>query len=438
MGKYFGTDGFRGIAGAFLHASMAFKIGYGLKETLKKERVVIGMDTRESSEMLAYSVAAGVLASGADVEFAGVVSTPMIAYYARHHKISGVMITASHNPYTDNGIKVFNEGFKLTLEKETLLESFIESEIKHQTERFGHLKHSNDVRNQYKELYKQLNLEPINLSVGYDSAHGANYKIAYEVLNSICDECLQINNQPNGRNINLNAGSTHIEVIQELVKDKQFDLGLSFDGDGDRVLIVDHNEVVYDGDLIVYAIAKYLKNSDQLKKNTVVLTQMSNPGILKAFKDLGVKTVLTSVGDKYVTEEILKHDYSIGGENSGHIILNDYIHTGDGLFVGVYLLTILQKLKITLKNYLKEVSMYPQKMVNIKGVNKSVLNTKEYKTLEKSAHKRLEKDYLLLVRPSGTEPLIRVTVSHRDAACMEEVMTMLVEGIKTLSEGDLS
>ncbi len=438
MGRYFGTDGIRGEVGKVLHAELAFKLGYHLKESLKKSRVVIGYDTRESSETFAYSVASGVMASGADVLFAGVVSTPMIAYYAKHHKITGVMVTASHNPFTDNGLKVFDEGLKLSVDKEMLLEDLIDQDIVFQNNKFGNLLQSSAVKEHYKSLYVDLDLEKINLSVGFDSANGANYKIAHEILSSICDECSQIHAAPNGKNINLNCGSMHLEAIKELVREKQFDIGLSFDGDGDRVLVVDHNATLYDGDLIVYAIAKYLKSSNQLKKNTVVLTQMSNPGILKAFKDLGIKTVLTQVGDKYVTEEILKHGYSLGGENSGHIILNDHIHTGDGLFVGVYLLAILQKLKVTLKNYLSEIKMYPQKMVNIKNVDKNVLETKTYKDLAKQAQKRLGSDALFLVRASGTEPVIRVTISHQDESVMTEVIDLLVNGIETIAKEELS
>lgn len=434
MGRYFGTDGIRGKAGSVVCAELAFKLGFHLKKSLNKTCVVIGYDTRASSQMLAYSVASGVLASGADVLMAGVVSTPMIAYYTRHKKTTGVMVTASHNPYYDNGLKVFNEGYKLTEKLETILEDHFDKSFPCQEEHFGKLFHSDDVTEWYKTLYKDLALEPINLSVGYDSANGANYLIAKHVIHSICDESYQINNQPDGKNINLMCGSTHLEAIKELVHEKQFDIGLSFDGDGDRVLIVDHHQTVYDGDVIVYAIAKYLKSQNKLAKNTVVLTQMSNLGIIKAFHNLGIKTVLTPVGDKYVTEEILKNGYSLGGENSGHIILNEFIHTGDGLFVAVYLLMILQKLKVTLKSYVSEIAMYPQTLVNIENVDKSVLTTKAYQELKKKAQAELGEDAKLLIRASGTEPVIRVTISHPSEATMNRVVTLLVDGIKTIAK----
>ena len=437
MGNYFGTDGVRGEAGSVLNAELAFKLGYHLEKVLKKPLVVIGYDTRESSEMLAYSLASGVMASGADVLMAGVVSTPMIAYYTKAKQLTGIMITASHNPYPDNGIKVFHQGYKLTEKEEDELEAYLDKPMPSQKQRFGSIKHDNDVQTYYKNLYKDLALEPINISVGYDSANGANCFIANNIIGSICDESVQINHEPNGRNINAECGSMHLDAIKTLIREKQFDIGLSFDGDGDRVLVIDHNQTFYDGDLIVYAIAKYLKSKNKLNKNTVVLTHMSNLGILQAFKELGIKTVLTPVGDKYVTEAIIKNGYSLGGENSGHIILNDYIHTGDGLFVGVFLLNILQELKVTLKSYLSDITMYPQTMVNIKDVNRSVLDTNAYKQLEREAKKILGNDAKLLVRPSGTEPVIRVTISHRESDTVDQVIKLLVDGIQNIDKEEL-
>ncbi|MFH5880940.1 phosphoglucosamine mutase [Liberiplasma polymorphum] len=430
MGKYFGTDGIRGVAGDFLNAHLAFNVGLSLKYVLKTNTVVIGKDTRESSDMLAYSLAAGALSAGVDVIMAGVVSTPMIAYYSKVNAMCGVMITASHNPFKDNGIKIFNKGYKMLEKDEDKIEAFLENPITKTPTSFGTLNESNDILETYKELYKTLLNEKVNISVGYDSANGANYQMAKMLLEPLCDESYQINALPDGKNINVECGSTYLDAIKALVKDKKLDIGFSFDGDGDRCLVIDHNLKIYDGDLIIYAIAKHLKSIDALNKNTVVLTKMSNPGIIKAFKDLGIKTVLTDVGDKYVTHEILKNNYTIGGENSGHIILNHLLHTGDGLLVAVTLLNILQTLKTSLKCHTKEVQLYPQKMVNIKHISKSTLEEESVKSIIKEAKKHLGEDSLLLVRASGTEPLIRVTISHQDEATLDHVMASIVDVIK--------
>jgi phosphoglucosamine mutase len=435
MGKYFGTDGVRGVAGEVLTASLAYKIGLSIKHVLKENKVVIGKDTRASSDMLAFNLAAGALASGVDVYMAGVVSTPMIANISKEENMIGVMVTASHNPFHDNGIKLFNKGYKM-LEKDDLkIEAFIDGETPSFGQTFGRfIDYSQFVKASYLKLYEGFEHQTLHLSVGYDSANGANYQIAKEVLEPLCDESYQINADPNGMNINLNAGSTHLEAIKALVKEKALDIGFSFDGDGDRCLVVDHALNVYDGDMIIYALARYLKDLGKLNKNTVVLTKMSNPGILKAFKALGIKTVLTDVGDKYVTSEILKNNYTIGGENSGHIILNHLLHTGDGLLVAVTLLNLLQTLKLPLHKLFEDVTMYPQKMVNIKNVNKTVLDHDLVKKAIKEADKVLGQNRLLLVRASGTEPLIRVTISHEDETLLDSVMDKLVSTIKELGE----
>lgn len=435
MGKYFGTDGVRGVAGEVLTASLAYKIGLSIKHVLKENKVVIGKDTRASSDMLAFNLAAGALASGVDVYMAGVVSTPMIAHYSKEENIIGVMITASHNPYLDNGIKLFNKGYKM-LEKDDLkIEAFIDGAMPSLDKDFGrYYDYSDAVQTKYLKLYETFEHKTIHISVGYDSANGANYKIAKTVLDPLCDEAHQISASPNGENINLNVGSTHLDAIKALVKEKSLDIGFSFDGDGDRCLVVDHALNVYDGDMIIYALARYLKELGKLNKNTVVLTKMSNPGILKAFKELGIKTVLTDVGDKYVTSEILKNNYTIGGENSGHIILNHLLHTGDGLLVAVTILNLLQTLKVPLHKLYETVNMYPQKMVNIKHVDKAVLTHDAVKKAIKEADKTLGTNKLLLVRASGTEPLIRVTISHEDETLLDQVMDHLVTTIKNLGE----
>lgn len=429
MGKYFGTDGIRGIAFEKLNSELAFKVGQGLVHTYLPKTVVIGMDTRASSPMLAYSIANGILSLGVDVLFAGVVSTPMIAYYSKLHSIIGIMITASHNPFKDNGIKVFKHGYKSNDEDELKIEEFIDfGSLSYMT--FGKLNLSDDIRKSYLNIYEKMDLKPTKFKVGFDSANGANYLIAKEVFNQISQDAIQISNSPDGYNINYHCGSTYMETIIELVKSNHLDLGFSFDGDGDRIMLVDYKGIIYDGDLIIYMIATYLKKKNLLHKNTVVLTKMSNPGILKALKDQDISYVLTDVGDKYVFHELYTNGYTIGGESSGHVILTHLLHSGDGLLVAIYLLKILEELNLSLEELVKDVEIYPYKLTNIKGIDKSILKNEKVQSKIESIKDQLGENALLLVRASGTESLIRVTISSRDETLVDSLTEELVSLIQ--------
>ncbi|HOI84435.1 MAG TPA: hypothetical protein PLP48_00030 [Acholeplasmataceae bacterium] len=428
MGKYFGTDGIRGIAFEKLNSELAYRVGQSIGHNLKPDVVVIGMDTRESSPMLAYSIANGLLSCGVHVKLAGVVSTPMIAHYSKTHQIIGVMITASHNPFMDNGIKVFNKGYKTTEDVEALLEDFMDHGTLTYTT-FGKLSLTDEVKKLYLKIYDEMDLKPSSLKIGFDSANGANYQIAREIFDRINPQSIQIANTPNGKNINLDCGSTHLESILKLVHDEKLDIAFSFDGDGDRIILIDDQGVIYDGDLIIYMIATYLKKRKLLNKNTVVLTKMSNPGILKALKEEGIDYVLTDVGDKYVFHELYTNNYTIGGESSGHIILTHLLHTGDGLLVAIYLLKILEELGLSLRELARKVKMYPLKLTNIKGVEKSILKHEVIIKAIDEVKKKLGDNALLLVRPSGTESLIRITISHEDEKMVDEMTQYLVKTI---------
>src|SRR5690554_2404523 len=430
--RYFGTDGIRGKAFETLNSNLAFTLGQAIAKKFNPKQIIIGQDTRESSDMLCYGVAYGAALAGVDVLISGVVTTPMVAYYSKVKDIIGVMITASHNPYTDNGIKVIKSGYKMLDEEEQLLESFMDESSIKRSDVFGAITVTDEVESIYTNVYRDLSVPQTDLKVTYDTANGATFKIAKKVIERYASQSYQIGDKPDGLNINLNVGSTHLDAIINAVKNNGSDIGLSFDGDGDRILVIDKDGITYDGDYIVYIIAKYLKSKGKLKKDTVVLTQMSNPGMLKAFKTLGIKVLQTPVGDKYVSEEIMNHDLSIGGENSGHIIINDLLPSGDGLFAGVYILKILEENKTTLKDYTKEVVMYPQKMVNIKNVNKEVLKHPEIVKLVDEVRTNLPEDSLLLVRPSGTEPLVRVTISCQDILELDKYMGLLVTKIQNL------
>ncbi len=424
MGKYFGTDGIRGVAGETLTDSIAKAIGNALKQTFNHQTVIIGEDTRKSSNQLALSVALGAMQSGMDVLYAGVVSTPMIAHYSKSKGIVGVMVTASHNPYQDNGIKLFNEGVKMNETEEVIVEKYIDEELNLEKIVFGSF-NPVDITSHYETLYESFKANTTNQSVTIDTANGATSFVAESILKKGIDELNVIHNKPDGFNINVECGSTHIEALQEAITANKSDLGFAFDGDGDRVLGIDHQGKIYDGDLLVYILAVHLKNQNKLNKNTVVLTKMSNPGIVKALKAQKIKTIRTDVGDKYVAAEIKKGNYSLGGENSGHIIMNDILSTGDGILVASQILKVLQETKKPLPSLVEDVEYYPQKLVNIKDVDKNLLNHKTMKDAIKEAKKTLGSDGLLLVRPSGTEPLVRLMASHKDEALVDKVLNDL-------------
>jgi len=434
MAKYFGTDGIRGRYNVELTNAMAFQVGQSLKSVLKTSRLVIGMDTRESSSELMYSVVSGAQSVGIDVMVAGVVSTPLISLYSYQKNIAGVMITASHNPYKDNGIKVFNCGKKLTKAQELGIEEYLDNVREFEVVRFGETYSGEDVLDLYLDLIESLDIYSTDFKIAIDSANGANYLIAKGIFQELTETFMQIGNEPNGTNINDGVGSTHIEALQAFVTEHKLDIGFSFDGDGDRVLVVDHDGSVIDGDQIIYLLAVYLKELGMLKQDTVVLTKMSNLGILKAFERKGIKAVLTDVGDKYVLEAIETGGYSIGGENSGHVILRDYLHTGDGLLVALMVLKVLQDTEETLQERLKDITMWPQKMVNIRTYNKAIVQDARVESVVNRITEELQEDGKVLVRASGTEPLIRVTLSCEKEETLDRYMNEIVSMITTVKE----
>jgi len=434
MTKYFGTDGIRGRYGIELSNSLAFKVGQSLKTALNTDRLVIGMDTRESSSELLFSVISGAQSIGIDVMNAGVVSTPLISYYSKLKGVTGVMITASHNPYKDNGIKVFNEGNKLSLDQELAIEKYIDSNSEFKVGKVGQVFSGEDVLDAYLDLIESMELYSTDLKVGMDSANGANYLISLGVMREIADDLIQIGNEPDGKNINEGLGSTHLEAITELVKENKLDIGFSYDGDGDRLLVVNNDLEVVDGDKLIYVIACYMKELGILKKDTVVLTKMSNLGIIKAFEEKGIKVVLTDVGDKYVLEAINNNGYSIGGENSGHIILRDFINTGDGLLVSLYILKILSDTGKTIQELTSDIKMWPQELVNIRTFNKEILNDKRIVATINEVKETLQDNGKVLVRASGTEPLVRVTLSCETQEQLDKYLKQIVDMINLVKE----
>ena len=421
MRKYFGTDGIRGIAGESLTADLSFKVGKALGKLLteKKEhpKVIIGRDTRISCDMIEQALTAGLTSTGVNVMTVGTIPTPAIAYLTKTIETdSGIMISASHNPYQDNGIKIFGpDGFKLTDDQELEIEHLIDNtdEIKNASfEKIGKLYSGNELTQKYIQHIKQsISGDLSGIKIALDCANGATTGVAPFIFGDLEADIETIGCNPNGININDNVGSTKIDTIANFVKENNVDVGFAFDGDGDRVLAVDSKGNIVDGDKIMFILAKHLKEQGELKDNMVVSTVMSNIGFYKAIEENGLQSVKTAVGDRYVVEEMRNNDYSLGGEQSGHIILMNYATTGDGILTAVKLANIIKTSCKSLEELAGEVSIYPQKLVNIKVIDKkSAMEDIEILAECEKVEKELEGNGRILLRASGTENLIRVMV----------------------------
>ncbi|MBQ1688093.1 MAG: phosphoglucosamine mutase [Lachnospiraceae bacterium] len=433
MGKYFGTDGFRGEANVVLNVMHAYKVGRFLGNYYGKEhkaRVVIGKDTRRSSYMFEDALSAGLTASGADVYLLHVTTTPSVSYVVRSEDFDcGIMISASHNPYYDNGIKILNGlGHKLEAEVEALIEDYIdtpEDTLPFATkDQIGRTTDYIVGRNRYIGYLMSLATRSFkDMRVGLDCANGSSYEIAKGVFDALGAKTYVINNHPDGTNINTDCGSTHIEVLQEFVKQKKLDVGFAFDGDADRCLAVDNKGNVVDGDLILYVCGCYLKEKGELNNNTVVTTVMSNLGLYKAFDKKGISYEKTAVGDKYVYENMMQNDHIVGGEQSGHIIFSKYAATGDGILTALMLMEVILNKKMPLSDLTREVTIFPQLLENVKVTDKNAaMEDPEVLEAAKKVEEALGNDGRILLRQSGTEPLVRVMVeAETDALCAKYV-----------------
>lgn len=444
MGKYFGTDGFRGEANVVLTVEHAFKVGRYLGWYFgqdHKARIVIGKDTRRSSYMFEYALAAGLTASGADAYLLHVTTTPSVSYVVRTEDFDcGLMISASHNPYYDNGIKVINsEGHKMDAEVEAKIEAYIDGEIDEiplaTKENIGRTVDYAAGRNRYiGHLISLATRSFKDMRVGLDCANGSASSVAKSVFDALGAKTYVINNEPNGVNINTNCGSTHIEVLQEYVKEKHLNIGFAYDGDADRCIAVDENGNVVDGDRIIYVCGKYLMEQGKLKDNTVVTTIMSNLGLYKACDKIGMKYEQTAVGDKYVYENMLKNGYVLGGEQSGHIIFSKHARTGDGILTSLMVMEAIIEKKQTLGTLADEVKIFPQLLKNVRVKDKKTAldNATVQAAVEKTAEE-LGTDGRILVRESGTEPVIRVMVEAASDEICEKYVDSVVKVIE--SEG---
>lgn len=443
LGIYFGTDGVRGIANKTLTPEIAYKLGriggYLFKKDDLRAKVLIGRDTRISGPMFEGALIAGLLSSGAEVMRLGVITTPGVAYLTKAMGAHlGIMISASHNPFEDNGIKLFGpNGMKLSDEEEAEVERLLNSEDS-LPRPIG--KEIGTINDYYESSQKYLSYlqETIDntfegLNVGLDCANGSTSSLAALLFANLEADIYTIGNSPNGTNINDGFGSTHPEQLQKIVVEKGLDVGLAFDGDGDRLIAVDEKGNIVDGDKIMYICATYLHERNMLPKQTVVATVMSNLGLYKALENKGIDVVTTKVGDRYVLEKMLEGNYALGGEQSGHIIFLDHLTSGDGMLTGVQLLNIMVETGKPLSELAAEMPTYPQVLKNVPVENKDEMMKNET-LLEaiRNVEEELGESGRVLVRPSGTESLIRVMVEAETEAQCEQYVNQLVETIESL------
>ena len=444
MGKYFGTDGFRGEANVELTADHAYKVGrflgwyYGeqKKAAGQSAKIVIGKDTRRSSYMFEYALAAGITASGADAYLLHVTTTPSVAYVTRMDDFDcGVMISASHNPFYDNGIKLLNgSGEKMEEETINLVEAYLDGEHEIPFAKRAAIGRTVDYvagRNRYIGYLISLGIHSFKgVRVGLDCANGASWNIAKSVFDALGAKTYVINAAPDGTNINENAGSTHIENLQKFVVENQLDVGFAYDGDADRCLCVDEKGQVVTGDHILYILGQYMRQQGQLDSNTVVTTVMSNFGLYKALDNLGIGYAKTKVGDKYVYEHMVKNGCEVGGEQSGHIIISKYATTGDGILTSLKVMEVMMERKLPLSELCKGLTIYPQVLKNVRVKSKpEAQNDPAVQAAVQAVADRLGDTGRILVRESGTEPVIRVMVEADSqelcAQCVDSVVDVI-------------
>ena len=447
MGKYFGTDGFRGEANVNLTVEHAYKVGrflgwyYGKNHEDGKAKVVIGKDTRRSSYMFEYSLVAGLTASGADAYLLHVTTTPSVSYVVRTEDFDcGIMISASHNPFYDNGIKLINDkGEKMREDVIDEIEKYLDGDMAElpfaTKEKIGCTVDYTAGRNRYMGYLMSLAIYSFKgTRIGLDAANGSAWTLAKGIFDALGAKTYVIHAEPDGTNINNNCGSTHIESLQELVLREHLDAGFAFDGDADRCIAVDETGMEVHGDYILYVCGKYLKENGRLEGNTVVATIMSNLGLFKALEKSGIDYLKTTVGDKYVNEAMVEHGYVLGGEQSGHIIFSKHATTGDGMLTAIMLMEVILEKKQSLHTLCENMKMYPQYLQNVRVIDKkAIIENEAVQRKKHEIEKMLGENGRIILRESGTEPVIRVMAE----ATTDELCRQLVEKMVSVIEDNI-
>ncbi len=431
--KYFGTDGIRGLAYEFINETLAYSVGKSMS-LLSSNKVIVCRDTRESGLMIVNAIKKGCLDYGIDVLDIDIHATPVLAFMSVKEKCFGIMVTASHNPYHDNGIKIFDEGLKSNPEQEEIIEQVIDGLIDLKKNPIGReLNYINPIP-EYASLYTSF-LPKSQRKIALDLANGATIKTAKYVFRQISDELEFIGDNPDGKNINKDVGSTHMGHLIDFVKTNDYDLGFAFDGDGDRVLTVNQKGEVFDGDLMIYIFACYLKEKGLLNNDIVVLTKMSNLGIIEALKTKGIRAIQTDIGDKYVIQALNSYDATIGGENSGHVINKHLFISGDGVLNAAFLVHILEEKKCRVEDLIEDVHFYPDRLFNIRTDRKDIVKHPKMLELVETIQNKLQDQGKVLVRASGTEPLVRISASAKTKKEVDEIIDQIHTLFESLVNG---
>ena len=444
MGKYFGTDGFRGEANVALTADHAYRIGRFLGHVFRRDgghpQFLVGKDTRRSSDMLETALSAGLMASGADVLRLGIITTPAVAFLVKNHAASlGVMISASHNPFSDNGIKLISAKGEKEESLIPSLEAYLDGEERMPfavSESIGTVR---DVPSMQVEYLNALHLLESGscrrFSVGLDCANGSTFRLARAAFEYLGASVTALSVDPDGFNINRACGSTHPSALQKLVREKQLDVGFAFDGDGDRCIAVDERGTLVDGDALLYLFARFMKKNGLLRGDTVVCTVMSGLGLTESLRRAGIGISTTAVGDKYVWERMKAEQLSLGGEQAGHIIFADHATTGDGILTAVYTMGVLLRERKPLHTLLSGFERFPQVLKNVRVADKkAVMEADGVRTALFAAEEKLRDKGRILLRASGTEPLLRIMAEARDAALCEECAALVMRAVQEENE----
>lgn len=429
--KYFGTDGIRGIPNVTLKYDLIYRLANSLSY-FNRDEVYIATDTRNSKDMIVSIICGVLLAKGINVTNMGVMPTPGLIYYSKIYKALAIMVTASHNPYTNNGIKIIIDGRKISAEEEEFIENKMNEIDNKFCEKIGSYYYLNNSLNEYYNLLNK-NAIKTNYKIALDTANGATYVSAPNVFKNVTNDLVLIANKPNGYNINENCGSLHLNLLMDAIINNKCDFGFAFDGDGDRIMSVDKHGNIINGDLIIYILALYFKKKGLLNKDTVVLTKTVNLGIVEALSKRGISVIYSDVGDKNISDLLKKYNLDLGGETSGHIIVPKILPTGDGTLIALLLTRILTEENKEFKDYLKDIEIIPEFKIDVAVKNKKLIKTKLFAEYISKYQKEVKMD----IRASGTEEVIRISLMDKNESLLENIKEDLIKLIKKIDDNYL-